>query len=263
MSVPQQPEVRRSETTPIQPDSIESQIEARRPVQRDGEGGPVPPDNQPGHRPDQDQDKPDMDAFVAAFTKDPDDGPDDEGGVGADEEERSDEQVTAEAPPEEGSDREAPVELEAGTEAIPIEAAPTMGALDPAPEPEPGDPIPLQPVGAERGEPSRAAALIPEPDPAEVTPLASVQDMTTVRAERSGAAVSSPAAAGAPGPAASGPGAPRPAGGADRSLPLPRPSAAVLTSPRALTGFTLRVWAASLDASGRLLRAAAERIDRR
>lgn len=68
MARPQQPELRRSETTHLQPDSIESELQARRRPDADGDAGPVPGDNQPGHHPAEEQDKPDMAAFVRRFS---------------------------------------------------------------------------------------------------------------------------------------------------------------------------------------------------
>jgi hypothetical protein len=65
MARPQQPELARSGKTDLDPDHVGTELEARKPVRSGGETGPVPPDNQPGHHPDQDQDKPDLDAFVA------------------------------------------------------------------------------------------------------------------------------------------------------------------------------------------------------
>ena len=42
----------------------------------DGEGGPVPAENQPGHHPAEEQDKPDLDAFAAKLgTAPPEDRP--------------------------------------------------------------------------------------------------------------------------------------------------------------------------------------------
>lgn len=70
MGRPQQPELNRSGNTPLQPDSIESELEARkqkRPGEGDDAGGPVPEENRPGHHPDRDQDKPDPDDFVEQF----------------------------------------------------------------------------------------------------------------------------------------------------------------------------------------------------
>ncbi len=68
MGRPQQPELNRSGTTPLDPDSLASEVEARGPLPADDvPGGPVPEANRPGHRPEQDQDKPDARAFVARW----------------------------------------------------------------------------------------------------------------------------------------------------------------------------------------------------
>jgi hypothetical protein len=65
MARPQQPELARSGKTDLDPDHIGTELEARKPARAGGQTGPVPPENQPGHHPRQDQDKPDLDAFVA------------------------------------------------------------------------------------------------------------------------------------------------------------------------------------------------------
>lgn len=58
---PQDPMLNRSGTTPLTPDSLESELEARRqPTDTSGNAGPVPDENQPGHRPDEEQDQPDV-----------------------------------------------------------------------------------------------------------------------------------------------------------------------------------------------------------
>lgn len=65
MAKPQQPELRRSGFTVLDPDSIASDLDGRdRPGDSSG-GGPVPEENQPGHQPETQQDKPSGDAFVA------------------------------------------------------------------------------------------------------------------------------------------------------------------------------------------------------
>ncbi len=56
MSKPQQEEIRRSDRTPVTQDSYEEQAEAQ-PGEEKGRGR-VPPDNQPGHHPEKEQDKP-------------------------------------------------------------------------------------------------------------------------------------------------------------------------------------------------------------
>jgi hypothetical protein len=65
MSNPQQPELARSRKTPHQDqDAVAAVVEGQRQLDSDTARGPVPPDNQPGHHPAQDQDKPDLDAFA-------------------------------------------------------------------------------------------------------------------------------------------------------------------------------------------------------
>jgi hypothetical protein len=66
MSNPQQPELARSRKTPAQdPDSAAAVIEGQSQPGADAPRGPVPPENQPGHHPAEEQDKPDLDAFAA------------------------------------------------------------------------------------------------------------------------------------------------------------------------------------------------------
>ncbi len=56
MSTPQQPELHRSGKGATDPKSAKAN--AATPLSEEGNTGPVPPDNQPGHRPEHDQDKP-------------------------------------------------------------------------------------------------------------------------------------------------------------------------------------------------------------
>lgn len=66
MSNPQQPEIARSRKTPAQdPDSVAGVLEGQDQPGVGGPAGPVPADNQPGHHPPEEQDKPDLDAFAA------------------------------------------------------------------------------------------------------------------------------------------------------------------------------------------------------
>ena len=58
MSKPQQPEIRRSERGATDDDS--AKIKAEKSAGGDEPQGWVPPDNRPGHRPEKDQDKPDL-----------------------------------------------------------------------------------------------------------------------------------------------------------------------------------------------------------
>ena len=65
MSNPQQPELARSRKTPHQDqDSVAAVVEGQPHQPTDAPRGPVPPENQPGHHPAQEQDKPDLDAFA-------------------------------------------------------------------------------------------------------------------------------------------------------------------------------------------------------
>ncbi len=55
-STPQQPELHRSGLGASDPKSAKGQVDS--PGADEGNAGPVPPDNQPGHHPEQEQDKP-------------------------------------------------------------------------------------------------------------------------------------------------------------------------------------------------------------
>ena len=70
MSRPQQPEIARSGRTDVDPDHAGEALEGKRAPRSKGKTGPVPPENQPGHHPPEEQDKPDLDAFAARFTAD-------------------------------------------------------------------------------------------------------------------------------------------------------------------------------------------------
>lgn len=66
MSNPQQPELARSRKTPAQDqDAVAGVLEGQDRPGTSGPAGPVPEDNQPGHHPAHEQDKPDLDAFAA------------------------------------------------------------------------------------------------------------------------------------------------------------------------------------------------------
>jgi hypothetical protein len=56
MSTPQQPELHRSGKGATDPKSAKAHIDG--PGADEGSSGPVPPENQPGHHPEHDQDKP-------------------------------------------------------------------------------------------------------------------------------------------------------------------------------------------------------------
>ena len=81
MAKPQQPELRRSGTVPaLDPDAAESDLKAHRRPGDSGKGGPIPEEQQPGHHPEQEQDKPDLDKFaerlgIVAEGEEPEDAP--------------------------------------------------------------------------------------------------------------------------------------------------------------------------------------------
>ncbi|MDQ3978278.1 MAG: hypothetical protein M3314_01825 [Actinomycetota bacterium] len=82
MANPQQPELARSRKTPAQDqDSVAGVVEGQRDVGATAPRGPVPPENQPGNHPEQEQDKPDLDAFAARFGIAEDGGPEQTGGA--------------------------------------------------------------------------------------------------------------------------------------------------------------------------------------
>lgn len=66
MAKPQQAELRRSGKVPaLDPDATETRLSAEeRPSATSGRGGPVPEEQRPGHHPDHEQDKPDLDKFA-------------------------------------------------------------------------------------------------------------------------------------------------------------------------------------------------------
>lgn len=66
MSNPQQPELARSRRTPaLDPDAAAAVIDGQGVPGTDAPGGPIPADNQPGHHPAVEQDKPPMEKFAA------------------------------------------------------------------------------------------------------------------------------------------------------------------------------------------------------
>ncbi len=66
MSNPQQPELARSRKTPAQDaDAVAGVLDGQRDVGAEAPRGPVPPENQPGHHPADEQDKPPLDKFAA------------------------------------------------------------------------------------------------------------------------------------------------------------------------------------------------------
>ena len=61
MTKPQQPERHRSSRDPSDPAHVKARVNAEDANEgEDGRTGPVPPDNQPGHHPEHEQDKPDL-----------------------------------------------------------------------------------------------------------------------------------------------------------------------------------------------------------
>ncbi len=58
MSTPQQPELHRSGKGAADPKSAKGHVDS--PAADQGDAGPVPPDNRPGHHPEKEQDKPDL-----------------------------------------------------------------------------------------------------------------------------------------------------------------------------------------------------------
>lgn len=65
MSNPQQPELARSRRTPaLDPDAVAAVVDGQAIPDVDAPRGPVPLDNQPGHHPPTEQDKPDINAFA-------------------------------------------------------------------------------------------------------------------------------------------------------------------------------------------------------
>src|SRR5687768_4264273 len=71
MARPQQPELARSAKTDLDPDHVETGLQGQKRPSSGGETGPIPPENQPGHHPPEEQDKPDLDAFAARLGTDP------------------------------------------------------------------------------------------------------------------------------------------------------------------------------------------------
>lgn len=66
MSNPQQPELARSRKTPsLDQDAVAAVVDGQRHPGADEARGPVPAENQPGHHPAEEQDKPDANAFAA------------------------------------------------------------------------------------------------------------------------------------------------------------------------------------------------------
>ena len=66
MSNPQQPELARSRKTPAQDqDAVAGVLDGQRDIGAEAPRGPVPLENQPGHHPAEEQDKPPLEKFAA------------------------------------------------------------------------------------------------------------------------------------------------------------------------------------------------------
>ena len=64
MGKPQQPELGRSGHPPVvEGQHAKETVQGRERPRDEGPTGPVPEDNRPGHRPDKDQDKPDLEGL--------------------------------------------------------------------------------------------------------------------------------------------------------------------------------------------------------
>lgn len=85
MAKPQQPELRRSGKVPaLDPDATEAARSADRPTDATP-SEELPPDQRPGHHPDDEQDKPDLDAFAERLGTVPPDERTDEKSDGSDD----------------------------------------------------------------------------------------------------------------------------------------------------------------------------------
>jgi hypothetical protein len=122
MANPQQPELARSRKTPsLDPDATESVLSAAEAPTVDRPRGPVPVDNQPGHHPPVEQDKPDLARFRAKVKA-----------VAA--------EAQAEAEPDDGAGA-----VEVGPSVEATTAAVTAGAAPMPPVPPPASPAELAP----------------------------------------------------------------------------------------------------------------------
>jgi hypothetical protein len=85
MGRPQDQDLQRSGNTPIDPDHIATEVETQPHAPRDEPGGgPIPTEQQPGHHPPVEQDKPDLDAFAERMGIETDDDVAADDGVGDD-----------------------------------------------------------------------------------------------------------------------------------------------------------------------------------
>lgn len=70
MAKPQSPELRRSgNIASFDPDNVAARVKASDRPRSSGPTGPVPEDNRPGHHPEREQSKPDLDDFVERFNR--------------------------------------------------------------------------------------------------------------------------------------------------------------------------------------------------
>jgi hypothetical protein len=72
MTSPQQPELRRSGRSAVDPKADKAHADAK-PHDLQQHSGAVPPDNQPGHHPDHEQDQPDVAEMAAKLGIESDD----------------------------------------------------------------------------------------------------------------------------------------------------------------------------------------------
>lgn len=140
MARPQQPELARSQSAPVDPDALDPQAETQGQLTEAGRVGNVPADNQPGHHPRQEQDKPDGAAFLARFRGD------DRDAASSDAGDAGDAAASGDAPPPSAAHAPAP---DAADEAA---SAAVEDGID-VPElvadgPDPAAPAVGEPVGA-------------------------------------------------------------------------------------------------------------------
>jgi hypothetical protein len=137
MSTPQQPEIHRSDLGASEPSPAKLHLDLHDGGD-EGSFGPVPEANRPGHRPEHEQDKPDLDAFAArlgvipvhdAQDADPGGGERADAGDRRDDDSRRDEDVTQGLP---ARDRDAdPTAAFAGPAPSPADAGPGRAWYDP------------------------------------------------------------------------------------------------------------------------------------
>ena len=75
MSKPQQPELGRSGHTPlVEGEHAKEVLQGQEQPEAEGSTGPVPEHNRPGHHPDTEQDKPDLERFRSRLSGERSDG---------------------------------------------------------------------------------------------------------------------------------------------------------------------------------------------